>query len=198
MWDTVRARGRLAKDAFEALGQFAKKNPDRVFGYSTYAKPNKDGSGGSKLTVGVTDDYSLDSALLNSPKQGMSLDSKFRGVNQNYAPLTALNTVSSVGALAPTAGFITQDVQAETLSGMLREAEQRILERARRILDGAEIESRSATDTATIKKNAAAVVTLGRWKPRFWMIDKSRAEKSAILNGMSITAKSPSCDRLTS
>ncbi|KZT36221.1 hypothetical protein SISSUDRAFT_84343 [Sistotremastrum suecicum HHB10207 ss-3] len=116
---TVQGQKREAQDAFEGLEQFALQNSDRIFIFSPYRKAKK-GVSGSDLRAGITDEWSLDTIILNYLLRGMSIDSKWRGINENWAPLTLIITVDEAGHAAPGGGWITQDVKKDTLVVVLR------------------------------------------------------------------------------
>ncbi|KZS93654.1 hypothetical protein SISNIDRAFT_465836 [Sistotremastrum niveocremeum HHB9708] len=184
--NTMRKRGRLHADAFQALGIFAERNPERVFMYGPplafrgcvltssqlppiYAKEGK----GPWNRV----------AYWHYGSVGVALDSKFRGVNENYAPLTLIITVDNNGHGAPGAAWVTQNIKKRTLVAMLQAFLEKLLKRCQQLADGAEIEDawrRTPEECKLIRKNASRILKHG-FQPLFWMIDKSTAEKNAIL-----------------
>ena len=110
--------------------------------------------------------------------------------------------------------YISEDVQGPTLSTFIRETCERIEARAKSIAQGTTLKrptavsvcsqcavitgkavpsDRSDEEIARIQKESRRIVREG-WSPKFWMIDKARAEKGAILEGKQIFA----CDQAAS
>lgn len=58
---------------------------------------------GSILKCGITDDWSLDSAILYAPERGVGFDSSHRNKNENFAPVTFFLTTDENDHLAPSA-----------------------------------------------------------------------------------------------
>ncbi|KAF7965873.1 hypothetical protein HWV62_41176 [Athelia sp. TMB] len=103
IFPAFRRQERLAKNSFEALSKFAQMNADRVYHYLPHA-PNADVP--SKLTCASSDDWSKDSAILHSCRNGVGFDSAHRHKNENFAPVTLLTTVDSNGRMVPSSATV--------------------------------------------------------------------------------------------
>lgn len=54
-----------------------------------------------QFLAGVTDNYALDSAIINSFRSGIALDSTWRHVNNNGHPLTMVTTTNDAQRMNP-------------------------------------------------------------------------------------------------
>ncbi|KAJ6497245.1 hypothetical protein DFH09DRAFT_945637 [Mycena vulgaris] len=146
-----------------------------------FSKPDKD----SKFSVAITDDFSLDSTILNTdgPDGGLFLDSTHRLHNQNRAPTTVLCTANSEKHMMPgkRAYLISANIQAETLKGWLLETITKIEARAREIVeDKSKIKHRTRADREKIFARCQEIVKNG-FKFSHLMMDKSGSELNAVL-----------------
>jgi len=99
--------------------------------------------------------------------------------------VTFILTTDENDHLAPISAAISENIQANTIEGVLRRTKAKIEARARGIVEGSvAIEDREEHHKAEIVKNAKRVVdSLHGFQPRIVMIDKSRAEKCAAFEG---------------
>jgi hypothetical protein len=55
----------------------------------------------TELLCAASDAYSLDSLILHSYERGVGLDSSWRHLNDNFAPLTLITTVTERSRMVP-------------------------------------------------------------------------------------------------
>jgi hypothetical protein len=155
-------RGRLAKHSFEALGLIASRNLRKIFlyvslfsiahrseyvlrGASRYSPHNPQGVPPTELQCAGTDSFSLESILLHSYERGVGLDSSWRHLNENFAPLTLITTVTERSRMVPGAStyhiptlphahldlegafYLSENVQKKTLVSFLQSFEDTLV-----------------------------------------------------------------------
>ncbi|KAJ7640529.1 hypothetical protein B0H17DRAFT_884651, partial [Mycena rosella] len=131
----------------------------------------------SEFSIGLTDDFSLDSFILfGSGPSGIGLlDSSWHGKTENCAALTVLCSVNTGGHMVPASMFISANVKEATMFRFIEGTHQKVVERARAItLD-------RTPDLHQKICAAAALIVLHGFLVLHWMIDKCRANLNALL-----------------
>lgn len=110
----------------------------------------------SDFTVALTDNFSLDSLLLNAAHGGWALDSSWRNKNENHAAVTFLISINDdhhamPGVLASRSSaqstrltpssctgavFLSANTRADTLERLLRATKEKLAQRAQAIFAG--------------------------------------------------------------
>ncbi|KAJ7603863.1 hypothetical protein DFH06DRAFT_1151589 [Mycena polygramma] len=127
----------------------------------------------SKFTIGLTDDYSLDSGIAYTRKGVLGSDQCWRNKSQNRAALSLLCTVDEGEHMVPVALFISANAKTETLLEFFSGTYQKIVDRAKVIVeDPSVITTRNRTDEVLhdILVNAQDIVING-WQILQAMID---------------------------
>ncbi|KAJ7474222.1 hypothetical protein FB451DRAFT_1558412 [Mycena latifolia] len=174
-----RHRARLDRNPFRATHLMVERNPRDIYTPHDFSKPDKE----SKFSVAITDDFSLDSTILNTAGRdgALFLDSTHRLHNQNRAPTTVVCTANSDKHMMPGAYLISANIKADTLKGFILETIAKIEARAREIVaDKSKIQHRSPKDRDRIFARCQEIVEKG-FKFSHVMIDKSGAELKALL-----------------
>ncbi|PPQ89048.1 hypothetical protein CVT25_006708 [Psilocybe cyanescens] len=173
----VHRRDRLLNDPLLAIGLFAKKNPEKIFYYSP---PNYDTNPPSKFATGIQHPFAIQSLILWSHQNGIGLDSSYRHKNENRAPVTFITTIDENHHMLPGPVFVSADATAETLVLFLRKVKELAEKTATQLMsEKIEIDYGLVKYKKALLQEAAKIVK-SKWWPHFIMIDKSRAERSAI------------------
>ncbi|KZP10623.1 hypothetical protein FIBSPDRAFT_757936, partial [Athelia psychrophila] len=130
----------------------------------------------SGFATGIKHPYAVQSLLLWARKEGLGLDSTWRHMNENRAPVTFVTTVDDNGRMVPGPVYISSDVTADTMALFLQDI---------KLLVEAEAEKIVAIDPGLLEHRGSLlaeprIVIQEGWWPAFFMIDKSRAEKNGI------------------
>ncbi|RPD63945.1 hypothetical protein L227DRAFT_496300 [Lentinus tigrinus ALCF2SS1-6] len=128
----------------------------------------------SEFMVGLTDNFSLDSLILNGALRGWGMDSSWRNKNENRAAVTFLMTVNSGLHAVPGSVLLSANTRHETLAKFLQETWERIRLRAQAILS-----ARTAEEESELRQLADDIVK-DKYKISHFMIDKCLAELHAI------------------
>ncbi|KAJ7825504.1 hypothetical protein B0H14DRAFT_3726674 [Mycena olivaceomarginata] len=101
MLPAVRNRGRLDRNPFRATHLMVHRNPENMYCYTRhdFSKPDAD----SQFTIGITDQFSLDSTILNTagPEGIIFMDSTHRLQNENRAATTVFCTANAERHMMP-------------------------------------------------------------------------------------------------
>ncbi|KAI0704561.1 hypothetical protein C8Q76DRAFT_820141 [Earliella scabrosa] len=167
MYKQCRQRERLDRNPLFAVQIMAEQDPSRLYYHTPHDFELDDAL--SEFTVGLTDDFSLDSLILHGGTGGWALDSSWRNKNENRAAVTFLITVTPNQHAVP--GSVLLSANQAT--------KERLKRRANDILAGSPIEARTASEEAQIRA-AAAKIAEDQFDVSHFMIDKCLAELHAI------------------
>ena len=106
---------RIDTNPLKCLGVFAEHNPDHVYQYvclsycllillsyiASFSEPDYSQDPPTAFACGLKSDFSIQSLILYSRKNGCGLDSCYRYKNENRAPLTFLTTVNGGDRMLP-------------------------------------------------------------------------------------------------
>ncbi|KAJ7624860.1 hypothetical protein FB45DRAFT_1030980 [Roridomyces roridus] len=154
----------------------------RTFCYNAHDFSKADSK--SKFTLGLTDEYSLDSGIAFSigPNGGLGSDQSWRHKSQNRAAMSLLTTIDEEGHMVPVSVFLSAKANTETILSFLCGTHDKIVTRAQAIIQNPETVStlnRPDEIVATIRRNAITIVAEG-WQIRRIMIDKHYPSLRAI------------------
>ncbi|KZP15732.1 hypothetical protein FIBSPDRAFT_958571 [Athelia psychrophila] len=175
----VRRRDRLIRDPLLAIEEFAERNPEKIFRFDP---PDMSTDPPSGFATGIKHPYAVQSLLLWARKEGLGLDSTWRHMNENRAPVTFVTTVDDNGRMVPGPVYISSDVTADTMALFLQDIKLLVEAEAEKIVNGG---SEVAIDPGLLEHRESLlaesrIVIQEGWWPAFFMIDKSRAEKNGI------------------
>ncbi|KAJ6565760.1 hypothetical protein DFH09DRAFT_919333, partial [Mycena vulgaris] len=128
----------------------------------------------SQFTIGLTDDYSLDSSIAYTPTESLGSDQCWRNKSQNRAALSLLCTVDEGDHMVPVSVFISAKANSETIFAFLDGTYQKVMDRARAIIADPSIittRNRSPKIIAQILENAKHIVA-NDWRMASIMMDK--------------------------
>ncbi|KZP10645.1 hypothetical protein FIBSPDRAFT_962953 [Athelia psychrophila] len=108
----VRRKDRLIKDPLLAIEEFAQRNPDKIFRFDP---PDMSTNPPSGFATGIKARYALQALLLYARRYGVGLDSTWRHMNENRAPVTFVTTLDSEEHMVPGPVYISSDVTADTI-----------------------------------------------------------------------------------
>ncbi|KAJ7785929.1 hypothetical protein B0H16DRAFT_1445870 [Mycena metata] len=195
--NNARRKERLLSDPLLSIGAFAELNPDKVF---RYTEPNYETDPPRQFSTGIHHPYGTQAMLLGAWEHGVGLDSTYRHMNENRAPLTIMITLDEKGRMVPGIftfmfsvvtllltdeiligfAYLSSDTTVETQVTFLKETKKLVEKMALDLVDGrVEVAEGLKGHTDALMKQAHLVVKNG-WKPAFFMIDKYRASKFAI------------------
>ncbi|KAJ6518451.1 hypothetical protein DFH09DRAFT_1373453 [Mycena vulgaris] len=172
LYVAVKHRQLLDRNPWRATHLLVKANKDKIFQYHPhdFSKPDSE----SQFTIGLTDDYSLDSSIAYTPTESLGSDQCWRNKSQNRAALSLLCTVDEGGHMVPVSVFISAKANRETIFAFLDGTYQKVMDRARAIVADPSIittRNRSPKVIAEILENAKDIVANG-WRMASIMMDK--------------------------
>ncbi|KAF8180937.1 hypothetical protein K438DRAFT_1976392 [Mycena galopus ATCC 62051] len=173
MYVAVKHRQLLDRNPWRATHLLVKRNPRKVYRYvpHDFSKPDSE----SAFTIGLTDDYSLDSGIAYSLNDGgLGSDQCWRNKSQNRAALSLLCTVDEGKHMVPVATFISANARAETLFQFFVGTYEKVVDRAKAITTDPSIittRNRAPEIIEAIQDNAESIVSNG-WQIAQVMIDK--------------------------
>ncbi|KAF9525919.1 hypothetical protein CPB83DRAFT_513029 [Crepidotus variabilis] len=177
----VRRKERLLMDPLKAIGLFAKLNPDKIFHYT---EVDYSTNPPSNFATGIQHPFAVQAMILWAGEHGIGFDSSYRHKNKNRAPVTFLTTLDDNSHMIPGPVFLSSDVTAPTLTIFLHKVKKLVESMAKELIAGTkEIDAGLESDRARVLAQARTIVQAG-WSPHFFMIDKCRAERTAIYNGV--------------
>ncbi|RPD52049.1 hypothetical protein L227DRAFT_568852, partial [Lentinus tigrinus ALCF2SS1-6] len=173
-----RHRKRLDENPFFAVQILVNMDESRLFCYKAHDFERPESL--SEFMVACTDNFSLDSLILNGPVGGWALDSSWRNKNENRAAVTFLITVNEGMHAMPGCVLLSANTRTETLVEFLHSVKIRLRQRAIDIVEGRiQIESRTDEQQATIR-NHARMIADDTFEVSHFMIDKCLAELYAL------------------
>ncbi|KAJ7176820.1 hypothetical protein C8R46DRAFT_1346767 [Mycena filopes] len=184
MFSTGRQRTRLDRNPFRATWLMVKRNGPNMYNYTPhdFEKPDSE----SKFTVGITDDFSMDSIIDNTraPNGTLFVDSTHRMRNDNRAATTVLCTADDGQHMMPGAYLISANIQAKTIKEFLVETIQKVEARAAEIVaDPSKVQHRDPATRDRILKRCQHIVENGFDCTNINM-DKSRSQLNGILDAL--------------
>ncbi|KAJ6449954.1 hypothetical protein C8R45DRAFT_947071 [Mycena sanguinolenta] len=182
MLSATKQRTRLAVNPFLATWLMVKGNTRDMYNYNPHDFDRPDSE--SKFTVAITDDFSLDSTILNTaaPNGTIFVDSTHRLRNENWAATTAVCTADEGNHVMP--GEYKTQFFAETIKHFFVETVHKIEARAREVAaDKSKIQYR---DAATYERVFARFQDITQYGFNFTNIniDKSRSELNGLLRAL--------------
>ncbi|KAJ7743233.1 hypothetical protein DFH07DRAFT_979671 [Mycena maculata] len=179
-----RQRERLDRNPFRATWLMVKRNPKDMYNYTAhdFTKPDSQ----SKFTIAITDDFSLDSTILNTagPNGTLFMDSTHRLHNENRAATTVLCTANSGLHMMPGAYLISANIQGETIREFLVRTVHKIMERVEEAAkDPSTIHHRDPAERERIYRRCLSILQNGFDFTNI-NIDKSRSELNGILEAL--------------
>ncbi|KAJ7812162.1 hypothetical protein B0H14DRAFT_3753431 [Mycena olivaceomarginata] len=126
MLPAVRHRARLDRNPFRATHIMVHRNPEKMYYYKPHDFSAPDEK--SEFTVAITDNFSLDSTILNTctPDGIIFVDSTHRLQNENRAATTVFCTADSERHMMPGTYLISAKITAPTLEDWILETIQKI------------------------------------------------------------------------
>ncbi|KAJ7206943.1 hypothetical protein C8J57DRAFT_1258304 [Mycena rebaudengoi] len=179
MSSPAKHRLRLHWNPFKATDLLVALNPSKIFEYTRHDFKGPDDK--SDFSIGLTDDFSLDSLIAHAPENGAGLDQSWHNKSENRAALSVLCTVNEGRHMVPGAMFVSANAKEKTVLKFLIGVHKKVLERARAIVnDPTVIQDRTPQMRRKIRESAVFIILNGVISGR-WMIDKSRPNLNAIL-----------------
>ncbi|KAJ7185884.1 hypothetical protein C8R46DRAFT_1207993 [Mycena filopes] len=104
----------------------SKINQEKVFLYHPhdFSRPDSE----SEFTIGLTDNYSLDSGIAYSRSAGMGSDQCWRNKSQNRAALSLLSTVDEASHMVPNPSIISTRGRSKKIQAQILENAKEIIE----------------------------------------------------------------------
>ncbi|KAJ7173954.1 hypothetical protein C8R43DRAFT_1119352 [Mycena crocata] len=175
--NNARRKERLLSDPLLSIGVFAELNPDRIF---RYTEPDYSTDPPRNFSTGIHHQYGTQAMLLWAWLHGIGLDSTYRHMNENRAPLTIMITLDSQGTMVPGFAYLSSDTTTESQVHFLQDTKRLVEEMAAKLVNGEETVAMGLEEhSEELMKQARHVVAHG-WRPLFFMIDKYRPSKAAI------------------
>ncbi|KAJ7458915.1 hypothetical protein FB451DRAFT_1563786 [Mycena latifolia] len=182
MQSAGRQRERLDRNPFRATHLMVKRNPRDIYTPHDFTKDDSK----SKFTVAITDDFSLDSTIINTvgPNGTLFMDSTHRLQNENRAATTVLCSATTELHMAPGAYLISANIKAQTIKDFLVETIWKIEARAKEVAaDKSKIEHRDPATRDRIFERCQHIAKHGFDLTNF-NIDKSRSEYNGIIEAL--------------
>ncbi|KAF7328148.1 hypothetical protein MVEN_02572200 [Mycena venus] len=184
MFSTGRQRTRLDRNPFRATWLMVRRNPRNMYYHTehNFDKPDSE----SKFTVGITDDFSLDSTIDNTraPNGTVFIDSTHRLHNENRAATTVFCTANDQQHMMPGAYLISANIKARTIQGWLVETVNLIVARAKEVAaDKSKIKHRDPATRDRIFERCKHIAKHGFDLTNI-NIDKSRSEYNGIVEAL--------------
>ena len=160
----ARHYSRLDQDPLRAIGILHERNPDKTFmlvklrlrnssclSNHRFRPHNDQATPPTKFSVAITNAFAMEQLIIHGRDMGVALDSSWRNKNENRAPLTFLVTINGQRHCVPGkynnwlsihtdydpgVAFLSEDVQATTLTEFLLATKKRIEEHARGLCNG--------------------------------------------------------------
>ncbi|KAF7295974.1 hypothetical protein MKEN_01412000 [Mycena kentingensis (nom. inval.)] len=177
-------RRRLAVNPFLATHLMVERNPRDLYNYTPHDFSRPDSQSG--FTLGITDNFSLDSLIVNSGGNdgALFIDSTHRLRSENRAATTALCTADIKLHMSPGAYLISANIKADTICAWLIATFRKVESRAVEIVeDTIPVEYRSEPDRARIFVRAKDISESG-FCPTLIMMDKARAQYNGIVQAL--------------
>ncbi|KAJ7472183.1 hypothetical protein FB451DRAFT_1471472 [Mycena latifolia] len=179
----LRRKERVLADPLLSIGVFAEHNPDKIFHYTP---PNYDTSPPSEFATGIHNPYGTQVMMLHSTPNGVGHDTTYHNMNQNRAPLTIMITIDENGRMVPGFAYLSADIKIPTQADFLRESKRLVEKMAADLVAGRVPVAAGLEDKKDELMAKAKFIVKYGWRPTFFMIDKSRAAKAAIEEGIPI------------
>ncbi|KAK6974658.1 hypothetical protein R3P38DRAFT_2749796, partial [Favolaschia claudopus] len=185
--DMLRAgkqRLRLARNPFRATKLMVDLNPRNMYYHTEHDFTAPDDK--SKFTVAITDDFSLDSTILNTtgPDGTIFVDSTHRLRNENRAATTVLCTANEGKHVMPGAYLISANIQAPTIKNWFVETIKKIEARAQEVAnDKSKIHDRDVAAQEQLFSRCKHIAENGFDFTNI-MIDKSRSELNGLVDAL--------------
>ncbi|KAK6988478.1 hypothetical protein R3P38DRAFT_2573229 [Favolaschia claudopus] len=185
--DMLRAgkqRLRLARNPFRATKLMVDLNPRDMYYHTEHDFTAPDDK--SKFTVAITDDFSLDSTILNTagPDGTIFVDSTHRLRNENRAATTVLCTANEGKHVMPGAYLISANIQAPTIKNWFVETIKKIEARAQEVAnDKSKIHDRDVAAQEQLFSRCKHIAENGFDFTNI-MIDKSRSELNGLVDAL--------------
>ncbi|KAG8942415.1 hypothetical protein FRC03_003246 [Tulasnella sp. 419] len=177
MVPAARRRHLLSDSPMYGFHLLVLRNPGKTFGYIPYDASVPDEL--SQFSCGMATQHSVESWILNASKQGAAIDSTWRGMNANRAPVTLVITVSKEHRVRPAAVLISANVRQGSLVHFLKEFNKFTLNVCRKILEDPECIRHSDLKKEVIEAAQRTIQNKGV-RPNHWVTDKSRAQVNAL------------------
>ncbi|KAK7015716.1 hypothetical protein R3P38DRAFT_2637208 [Favolaschia claudopus] len=185
MVSTSKHRTRLARNPFRATWLMVKRNRRDMYYYNPHDFEAPDHK--SKFTVAITDNFSLDSTILNTeaPNGTLFMDSTHRLHNENRAATTVLCTANEGKHVMPGAYLISANIQATTIKNWFVETIRKIEARAQEVAaDKSRIHHRDPAATNRLYARCQHIAANGKFDFTNINIDKSRSEYNGIVEAL--------------
>ncbi|KAK7013538.1 hypothetical protein R3P38DRAFT_2788427 [Favolaschia claudopus] len=192
---TSKQRTRMARNPFRATWLMVKRNPQDLYYHTRHNFEAPDSK--SEFTVGITDNFSLDSTILNTeaPNGTIFLDSTHRLHNENRAATTVLCTANEGKHVMPGAYLISANIQAQTIKNWFVQTIQKVEARAKEIaagksflsafvVDKSKIHHRDPPTTNRLSARCQRIAANGKFDFTNINIDKSRSEYNGIVEAL--------------
>ncbi|KAK7015046.1 hypothetical protein R3P38DRAFT_2544135 [Favolaschia claudopus] len=183
MVSTSKHRTRLARNPFRATWLMVKRNSRDMYYYNPHDFEAPDHK--SKFTVAITDNFSLDSTILNTaaPNGTLFMDSTHRLHNENRAATTVLCTANEGKHVMPVGAYlISANIQASTIKDWFVETIRKIEACAQEVAaDKSRIHHRDPAATDRLYARCQRIAANGKFDFTNINIDKSRSEYNGIL-----------------
>ncbi|KAJ7020794.1 hypothetical protein C8F04DRAFT_1316584 [Mycena alexandri] len=131
--NNARRKERLLSDPLLSIGAFAELNPDKVF---RYTEPNYETDPPREFSTGIHHPYGTQVMLLLAWVNGVGLDSTYRHMNENRAPLTIMVTLDEKSRMVPGFAYLSSDTTIETQVTLLKETKKLVEKMARDLVEG--------------------------------------------------------------
>ncbi|KAK6991439.1 hypothetical protein R3P38DRAFT_3290638 [Favolaschia claudopus] len=185
--DMLRAgkqRLRLARNPFRATKLMVDLNPRDMYYHTEHDFTAPDDK--SKFTVAITDDFSLDSTILNTagPDGTIFVDSTHRLRNENRAATTVLCTANEGKHVMPGAYLISANIKAPTIKEWFVQTIRKIEARAAEVAnDKSKIHDRDSASQDRLFSRCKHIAENGFDFTNI-MIDKSRSEYNGLVDAL--------------
>ncbi|KAJ7178697.1 hypothetical protein C8R43DRAFT_1118068 [Mycena crocata] len=133
--NNARRKERLLSDPLLSIGVFAELNPDRIF---RYTEPDYSTDPPRNFSTGIHHQYGTQAMLLWAWLHGIGLDSTYRHMNENRAPLTIMITLDSQGTMVPGFAYLSSDTTTESQVHFLQDTKRLVEEMAAKLVNGEE------------------------------------------------------------
>ncbi|KAJ7308723.1 hypothetical protein DFH08DRAFT_488600 [Mycena albidolilacea] len=184
MLSTSRQQIRMHRNPFHATHLMVKRNARDMYFYTPHDFNQPDDK--SNFAVAITDDFSLDSTLLNTegPNGTLFMDSTHRLHNENRAATTVLCTANEAKHVMPGVYLISANIKARTIKGWFVETIRKLEARSREIADDkTKILYRDTTTVNRLFDRSQHIAANG-FDFMNINIDKSRSEYNGITEAL--------------
>ncbi|KAJ6526685.1 hypothetical protein B0H19DRAFT_1275539 [Mycena capillaripes] len=182
MLSGTRQRERLDRNPFRATHLMVQRNPKDIYTPHDFSKDDSK----SKFKVAITDDFSLDSLIVNTEGRNgcIFVDSTHRLQNENWAATTALCTANEGGHMMPGAYLISANIQTGTICDFFLETVRKVEARAKEVVaDKSKIQHEDPETRKRIYQRCQEIDKNG-FLFQLMQMDKSRSQYNGIVEAL--------------